>query len=566
MEASSHASEGITKLMKITSVKSRAIALFSTTALLATIVIAAPAQAAAVGPTCDAKTPIQTCVGTTSDGAAYEIRVPSPFNGTVALWSHGLGVSWPVPAGLLPPFPNGIPVDPRPNVAPFTVVGSTSSALASSILADGVAVMGSGFSVQGWNLDEAVKTNVELIGIFKKAFPATKKVVAWGYSAGGGITQALAEQYPQLVDAVAIIDPVAPAPAMQKLLMDALWLFKTFFDPSMKLTGYSAGKAGDLEATADIGKMYSILASVGGSMATGKWPATVGPLGKAIEAQGVPARSAMLLCALLVGMPVQSTSYDNINGPEGAQKLAFPLAISPALASIENFGVALTSGLSMAREWDTKFGPNWYDNTKTNFAAQLSESDRDIYNAALSGNTAIDGLLGALNPANPAAPRMVGEASAVAKAAGMYSTTGKITVPTIMMTGVNDPVPAASWIQQVSDKYAVQFAAEKAAASKAYQSTRQYVAPKNKLSVLWLKPPKNWTKFDAAGLPIAQSYVAGNGHAAFTQKQFKMMIDSAIKAANTGALPSGGPLTTAARKAGLVKDKYSAYQYLKYYN
>jgi len=169
--------------MKITSVKSRAIALLSTTALLATIVVASPAQAAAVGPTCDAKTPIQTCVGTTSDGAAYEIRVPSSFNGTVALWSHGLGVSWPVSAGLLPPFPNGIPVDPRANVTPFTVVGSTSSALASSILADGVAVMGSGFPVQGWNLDEAVKTNVELIGIFKKAFPTTKKVVAWGYSA-----------------------------------------------------------------------------------------------------------------------------------------------------------------------------------------------------------------------------------------------------------------------------------------------------------------------------------------------------------------------------------------------
>ena len=552
--------------MKITSVKSRAIALLSTTALLATIVVASPAQAAAVGPTCDAKTPIQTCVGTTSDGAAYEIRVPSNFNGTVALWSHGLGVSWPVSAGLLPPFPNGIPVDPRANVAPFTVIGSTSSALASSILADGVAVMGSGFSVQGWNLDEAVKTNVELIGIFKKAFPTTKKVVAWGYSAGGGITQALAEQYPQLVDAVAIIDPVAPAPAMQKLLMDALWLFKTYFDPSMKLTGYSAGKAGDLEATADIGKMYSILASVGANMSSGKWPATAGPSGKALEAAGVPVRSAMLLCALLVGLPVQSASYDNINGPDGALKLTFPLAVSPALAALENFGVALTSGLSMAREWDTKFGPNWYDNTKTNFATQLSESDRDIYNAALSGNTVIDALLGVLNPANPAAPRMVGEASAVAKAAGMYSTTGKITVPTIMMTGTNDPVPAASWIQQVSDKYAVQFAAEKAAAIAAAKKSRSYVAPKNKLGVVWLKPPKNWTKFDATGTPIAQSYVAGNGHAAFTQKQFKFMIDAAIKAANAGSVSTTGTFVSTARKAGMVRDKFSSYPYLKYYN
>jgi hypothetical protein len=220
----------------------------------------------------------------------------------------------------------------------------------------------------------------------------------------------------------------------------------------------------------------------------------------------------------------------------------------------------------MAREWDTKFGPNWYDNTKTNFATQLSESDRDIYNAALSGNTVIDGLLGALNPANPAAPRMVGEASAVAKAAGMYSTTGKITVPTIMMTGTNDPVPAASWIQQVSDKYAVQFAAEKAAAIAAAKKSRSYVAPKNKLGVVWLKPPKNWTKFDATGTPIAQSYVAGNGHAAFTQKQFKFMIDAAIKAANAGSVSTTGTFVSTARKAGMVRDKFSSYPYLKYYN
>jgi hypothetical protein len=265
-------------------------------------------------------------------------------------------------------------------------------------------------------------------------------------------------------------------------------------------------------------------------------------------------------------VPVQSTSYDNISGPEGAQKLALPLVVSPALASLENFGLALTSGLSMAREWDTKFGANWYDNTKTNFADQLSESDRVIYNAALSGNSVIDALLGVLNPANPGAPRLVGNAAAVAKASQMYSTTGKITVPTIMMTGVNDPVPAAAWIQQVSDGYTEQYAAEKAAAFKKYQSTRSYVAPKNKLSVLWLKPPKSWTKFDAAGSPIAQAYVPGNGHALFTQGQFKFMIDAAIKAANSGSVPSGGAHITAARKAGLVMDKYSSYQYLKYFN
>ncbi|MFM8193085.1 MAG: prolyl oligopeptidase family serine peptidase, partial [Actinomycetota bacterium] len=62
---------------------------------------------------------------------------------------------------------------------------------------------GPGFARQGWNADSAIKTNVELIGVFKKQFTKTKKVVAWGSSLGGFITQALAEQHPELVDAAA---------------------------------------------------------------------------------------------------------------------------------------------------------------------------------------------------------------------------------------------------------------------------------------------------------------------------------------------------------------------------
>ena len=77
--------------MRTTSFKSRAFALVSTTALLATLVVASPANASATGPTCDGKTPVQTCTGTTSDGAAYKMVVPATFNGTATIWSHGFG-------------------------------------------------------------------------------------------------------------------------------------------------------------------------------------------------------------------------------------------------------------------------------------------------------------------------------------------------------------------------------------------------------------------------------------------------------------------------------------------
>jgi len=548
--------------MKITSVKSRAIALLSTTALLATIVVAAPAHAAATGPTCDGKAPVQTCTGTTSDGALYEMRVPATYSGTAMIWSHGLGTNAAVPAGLLPIFPSGVPIDPRANVAP-----GNSADLANYILAKGVAVMGSGFSVQAWNLDEAVKTNAELVGIFKSKFPTTKKIVAWGYSMGGGITQAFAEQHPELISAAAVINPVDGPNAMLKLLGDTLWLFKTFFDPTIKAGNYTAGKAGDMEMVADIGKVLTVLASLQASMSTGAWPATSSATGKALETAGVPSRSALLLIGLLTGQSTQSKTFDNISGPEGALKLSFPLAVSPALGVLENTATALSYGLFLARDIDQKFGGLVFDNTKTDYSAMLSESDRVVYNAALSGNTVINALLGALNPANPGAPRQVGNPAAMAKYAALYNITGKIKVPTVMMIGLHDPVEPAGIVQRIQDLYVDQYAAEKAAALNAAKKSRAYVKPTNKLNVVWSVSPASWTKFTAAGLPYAVGDTPGTGHTNFTPANYLLMIDTALKAAETGKLPSGGAWATSVRKAGGLKiDALTSYPYMKYYN
>ena len=201
--------------MRTTSFKSRAFALVSTAALLATLVVAAPANAAATGPTCDGATPVQTCTGTTSDGALYKMVIPATFNGTVTIWSHGFGTNTNIPPGLLPIFPLGYPIDPRPELAP-----GNSAALIKYLTDKGVAVMGSGFSTQAWNLDEAVKTNAELVGIFKTKFTTTKKVVAWGYSMGGGITQAFAEKNPELLAAAGVMNPVDSWASQSKYLVD----------------------------------------------------------------------------------------------------------------------------------------------------------------------------------------------------------------------------------------------------------------------------------------------------------------------------------------------------------
>ena len=546
--------------MRTTSFKSRAFALVSTTALLATLVVAAPANAAATDPVCDGKTPIQTCTGTTSDGAAYKMVVPATFNGTVTIWSHGFGGNTTIPGVFA--------VDSTAQIAP-NIAGSNggNAEIVKHLTDKGIALIGSGFSTQGWNLDEALKTNAELVGIFKAKFKTTNKVVAWGYSMGGGITQAFAEKYPELISSAAVINPVDSWGAQGKYFFDLLWLLKTWFDPSIKLTGYAPGAAGDMQMLQDIGKYTAILTSLQGAVATGAWPTTSSASAKALHAGGIPSRSALLMIGRLAGISAQSSSFDGLVGPPGAAETAWPLAYAPALATLENISGVLGYSLLGARDMEAKLGGIWGDNQKTDYSKQLSEEDRTVYNAGLSGNGAITAMLSTLNPLNPDAPRVKGDAAAMAKSAALYQNTGKIKVPTVMMIGEHDPIEPAGIVQRISDLYEEDFAAVKASTMKAAQKTGAYVAPARKLQVLWSVTPKKWSKFDATGLPITIVGTPGTGHTNFTMSQYKLVIDTAIVAAVAGQLPwTGAHLSMVKKAKGLKVDRSTSYPWMKYYN
>ena len=550
--------------MRITSFKSRAFALVSTTALLATLVVASPAHAAATDPVCDGKTPVQTCTGTTSDGAAYKMVVPATFNGTVTIWSHGFGGNTTIPGVFA--------VDSSAYIAP-TVAGvgdkiGGNPELIKYLTDKGVAVMGSGFSTQGWNLDEAVKTNAELIGIFKAKFTTTTKVVAWGYSMGGGITQAFAEQRPELISSAAVINPVDAWGSQSKYFIDLLWLMKTWFDPSIKLTGYAAGAAGDMQMLQDLQKYTAILTALKAGVASGAWPTTSSASGKALQAGGIPSRSALLMIGRLAGISAQSSSFDGVTGPATSQLTAWPLAVSPALATLENIAGVLGYSLLGARDMQNKMGGTSFDNQKTDYSKQLSDEDRTVYNAALSGNTAITSMLSTLNPANPDAPRIKGDAAAIAKSAStMYESTGKIKVPTVMMIGQHDPVEPAGIVQRISDLYEEDFAAAKTAAKKAAQKSGAYSAPARKLQVIWSVTPKAWSKFDADANPVTIVGTPGTGHTNFTIAQYKVVVDTAIEAAITGNLPwTGAQLSKVTKAKGLKIDRDTLYPWMKYYN
>ena len=546
--------------MRTTSFKSRAFALVSTTALLATLVVASPANASATGPTCDGKTPVQTCTGTTSDGAAYKMVVPATFNGTVTIWSHGFGGNTTIPGYFA--------VDSTAQLAP-NGPGQTGGnpELVKYLTDKGVAVMGSGFSTQGWNLDEAVKTNAELVGIFKTKFTTTKKVVAWGYSMGGGITQAFAEKNPELLASAAVMNPVDAWSSQSKYFIDILWLIKTWFDPSIKLTGYAPGFAGDMQMLQDLGKYSAVLTALKAGLASGAWPTTSSASAKALEAKGIPSRSALLMIGRLAGVSTQSTSFDSIATPGGAAVTAWPLAYAPALATLENIAGVLGYSLLGARDMEAKMGGIWTDNQKTDFSKQLSDEDRTVHNAGLSGNTAIAGMLSTLNPLNPDAPRIKGDAAAMTKAAAMFNHTGKIKVPTVMMIGEHDPVEPAGIVQRYSDLYEEEFAAAKAAAQKAAQKSGVYKAPVRKLQVLWSVTPKTWSKFNADGTPVALTNTPGTGHTNFTMAQYKLVIDTALDAAENGDLSwNSSQLSKVHRAKGLKIDRNTLYPWMKHYN
>ena len=550
--------------MRTTSFKSRAFALVSTAALLATLVVASPANAAATGPTCDGATPVQTCTGTTSDGAVYKMVVPATFNGTVTIWSHGFGSNTYVPGYTAP-------IDSSAYIAP-TVLGVGSNIggnpeLIKYLTDKGVAVMGSGFSTQAWNLDEAVKTNVELVGIFKAKFTTTKKVVAWGYSMGGGITQALAEKNPELLASAAVINPVDAFNAQTKYFIDMLWLIKTWFDPSIKLSGYAPGLAGDMQMLLDGQKYAAVLTALKAGLASGAWPTTSSASAKALQANGIPSRSALLMVGLLAGVSTQSTSFDGIATPGGAAITAWPLAYAPALGVLENLSNVLVYALAGARDLDAKMGGVWSDNQKTDYSKQLSDEDRTVFNAGLGGNAAIAGMLSTLNPLNPDAPRIKGDAAAMAKAAALYQNTGKIKVPTVMMIGQHDPIEPAGILQRYSDMYEAEFAVTKAAALKAAQKSGTYKAPVRQLQILWSVTPATWSKFDAAGSPVSLTNTPGTGHTNFTMAQYKVVIDTALAAAENGNLPwNAAQLSKVNRAKGLKIDRDTLYPYLKYFN
>ena len=530
----------------------RSLTLVAGAALSASLLVAAPTVASA-NPVCDGKFPVQTCGGATSDGAPYAMMVPANFNGTVYLYSHGYRPNIAIPAGI--PVYGGYTVTNTPQPGPNATV-------IAALLAKGYGVVGSGFARQGWNADSAIKTNVELVGAFKKQFTKTTKVVAWGESLGGFITQALAEKHADLFSAAAPLCMASDVTPLSTMAGDALWGIKTFFDPTIKGGSYSAGAAGYAEAMGDLVKVFTVIGTLQAAFAanpsTPAWPAT----SKVPDAiKGIPSRSALVMVALMSGVPMQSAHFDSTSAPPGlpaSNALSFQLAINPAFAALENVANAAALAVLATYDLELQAGGAIFDNTTTDYAARIAD-EQFAWASALSGNSGTAGLLSVL----AASPRAKAAPAAVAKLKTLVTHSGQVEIPTILFTGVADPITTAGNQQSVADKYAAYYAEKWEAVKKA----KGYKRPANNQLVLWNFPLEKYTKYTAAGAPDTSVPAAtGTNHCNFTTSQYMAIADLLAYASANGKHLSGGPLLTKIRKAGnMTYDRGYSAPRLKYY-
>ena len=134
--------------------------------------------AAAAEPTCT--NAAVTCVtGTAADGSTYKAEVPSPWNGTLLLYSHGYRP----------------PIGPNP---PADTWGSRP--VADELLARGYALAGSSYATNGWAVESALRDQIDLLNRFERRFGKPRRSIAWGESMGGMITAGLVERHPRRFD------------------------------------------------------------------------------------------------------------------------------------------------------------------------------------------------------------------------------------------------------------------------------------------------------------------------------------------------------------------------------
>lgn len=190
-------------------IRGRPVVALSAVLLAAGVSLAAgPALAA---PQAQASPTVSTLTGSFTDGATYEIQVPSNWNGTLFLYSHG----YVVPGSANPAADAGDPVT------------------AGWLLNNGYALAGSSYATTGWALQQALPDQISTLNTFDRRVGKPRHTIAWGHSLGGIITAGLIQTYPNRFSAaLPMCGVLAGGVATWNTALDAEFAFQQLIDPA----------------------------------------------------------------------------------------------------------------------------------------------------------------------------------------------------------------------------------------------------------------------------------------------------------------------------------------------
>jgi pimeloyl-ACP methyl ester carboxylesterase len=194
---------------------------------MAPVVLAAAPSAHAAG--------AATYTGSLPDGSTYKIEVPSPWNGRLALYSHGY---------VAPGAPN-----------PAQDVGDP--ATGAYLLAQGWALAGSSYATTGWSIQQAIPDQLATLDVFDSTVGKPTRVVAWGHSLGGIITAGLVQRAPGRFSGVLpMCGVLAGGVGTWNQVLDSEVAFKTLVAGSTPLQVVHI-----TDPTANLGAAESVLAA-----------------------------------------------------------------------------------------------------------------------------------------------------------------------------------------------------------------------------------------------------------------------------------------------------------------
>ena len=167
-----------------------------------------------VAQTARAQAIVTTRRGALKDGAKYLIEVPSDWNGTLFLYSHGY---------VAPGTPN-----------PATDVGDP--ATQAFLLGSGFALAGSSYATTGWAIHEALEDQIAVLDLFDSMFGHPTTTIAWGHSLGGIITAGLIQRNPKRFSAAQpMCGVLSGGVATWNTALDGAFAFATLLAPGRGL-------------------------------------------------------------------------------------------------------------------------------------------------------------------------------------------------------------------------------------------------------------------------------------------------------------------------------------------